>query len=115
MHHAALNLRLDVVGVDGITRVNAHDHAVNLDLAFGVDSDLTNASGVAAIAFGFSNAAENARRQRSTPVGGLGNGLQNAAVARGFGAQHVQAKSQRVFAGGMRQLVDKTLAHVRVL
>ena len=115
MHHAALQLGFDVVGVDRIARVNANHHAVDLDVTLVADRHLAHARGVAAITLGFGNAAEHPFGQRTTPIGGLGHGLQDGHIARRLLAQIGQAKRQWVFARGQCHLVDEALAHVRVL
>ena len=84
MYHAALQLRLDVVGVDRITRINADHDAVNAYLAFGVNRDLANTGCVTAVAISLPNAAKDARRQRLVPIGCFGHGLQDATVSVGL-------------------------------
>ena len=98
MHHAALQLGFDVVRIDRIARVNANHHAVDLDFTLVADRHLAHARGVAAITLGFGNAAEHPFGQGTTPIGGLGHGLQDGHIARRLLAQIGQAKCQWVFA-----------------
>ena len=84
MHHAALQLRLDVVGGHRVTRVNADHDTVNAYLTLGIDRDLANTGCVTAVAISLPNSTKDARGQRLVPIGCFGHGLQNATVAVGF-------------------------------
>ena len=80
MHHAALELGLDIVWIDGVAWINPHHNAVNFDLLLRIDGDFTNASRITAVAFGLGNSAKHALGQRSTVVGRFGNSQQNCFV-----------------------------------
>ena len=84
MHHAALQLGLDVVGVDRVAGVDADDDAVYAHLAFGVDRDLANTGCVTAVAIGLPNPAKNTCWQRFVPISGFCHCLQDAAISVGF-------------------------------
>ena len=117
VHHAALELGHDVVGVDGITGVNADHDAVDLDLVFGVDGDIAHASRPAAITVGGGHAPEHTRCRFFVPPGRFGHRQQDSTVAVGFFivGQHGQAVFHRVFGCRLGHLVDEALTPERVL
>ena len=117
MHHAALQLRINVVRVDRIARVDPDDDAVNFDFTSGVDRHLADACGPTAIAIDTGDASVYAFGQWFAPVSGLGHGLQNAFIAVGFFVvgQQRQAISQRVLSRRVCQFVKKAFADKRIL